>query len=52
MIAAPVARRLLGRLLDTVAALLLLGALAVTVAQVTARSLLGVPMPWGADALG
>ncbi|WP_333671669.1 TRAP transporter small permease subunit [Elioraea tepidiphila] len=49
MIAARAARRLLGRLLDITAALLLLGVLAVTVAQVTARYLLGVPMPWGEE---
>jgi TRAP-type C4-dicarboxylate transport system permease small subunit len=43
------ARRLLGRLLDIAAALLLLAVLAVTCAQVTARYLLGVPMPWGEE---
>jgi len=43
------ARRLLGRLLDIAAALLLLAVLAVTCAQVAARYLLGVPMPWGEE---
>lgn len=42
-------RRLLGRLLDLAAALLLAAVLAVTCAQVAARYLLGWPMPWGEE---
>ncbi|WP_337877134.1 TRAP transporter small permease subunit [Elioraea sp.] len=43
------ARRLIGRLLDVAAALLLFAVLCVTCAQVAARYLLGVPMPWGEE---
>ncbi|WP_439577142.1 TRAP transporter small permease [Elioraea sp.] len=49
MISPRAARRLLGRLLDIAAAALLLGVLGVTCAQVAARYLLGVPMPWGEE---
>lgn len=49
ILAARAARRLLGRLLDIAAALLLLAVLAVTCAQVAARYLLGWPMPWGEE---
>lgn len=43
------ARRLLARVIDAAAALLLAAVFALVCAQVAARYLLGVPMPWGEE---